>query len=133
MARKVALAVCLVALTTGSFALGSEVTSLRIVKNTYDGSHGPEPAWMLTVDRSMLVDLTSEESVAECEASFREGATGCSRGYGCFSLVYTPDAAPFMHMDFLPWACDESRPVSASWLLFGPLGPIRAIPIVHHD
>jgi hypothetical protein len=78
----------------------------------------PEPAWVFTIDRSMAAELTSEASVARCEAEIAAGATHCAFGepWDCLSLDYTlaPQQDRAILLRVHPDQCRKSMPPSGA-------------------
>lgn len=86
--------ICVSVLGIDTAAWGSGVSHIRLVR-TVDRTPEPQPGWVLSIDRSMAVELTSEASVTACEAEFTTGAKMCTISIApCMNLTYSTATDP---------------------------------------
>lgn len=132
--RSSALVTALVA--SSSFAFGVvyasdqrliKMLSTMTTKTDVDGTKTKFPSWQIELDREAVVQLSSEASVAECEALFAAGYRTCTIGFPpCLSASISPEIAVPFQLTVLPTLCGTDPAAMGAWYATG-----RQVPPKH--
>jgi hypothetical protein len=118
-------------LFVGVGAWATDVSFVRLVRAEEHSAMETVPLWVVSIDRSMVVELTSEASVAQCEATFAKGADVCNIQLSPCLRVWYRKGKETLDLHVLPWACRDAQPTTQAWTATGsdPTRVIERIPI----
>lgn len=122
------LSACLAAGSAGQ----TNISIVHSMAVTAGAEQMAEPQWTLFVDRAMAAELTSERSVAECEASLADAGRLCVITLGSCASIAEAGRGPEIVLVLLPWRCHDPR-AAGVWEVPQREGPNQFIPVEWRD